>query len=88
MGSSLTSSGSILILRCPVLFDGINYHDRIPHMRLHMHSLRLWDFLTDELLCPPCPSAPAEPVILDKTTIAENEKLLADYEDHLTFYES
>jgi hypothetical protein len=57
-------------------------------MRLHMHSLRLWDFLTDELLCPPCPSAPTEPVILDKTTIAENEKLLADYEDHLTFYES
>jgi hypothetical protein len=56
-------------------------------MRLHMRRLRLWDFLTDELPCPPGPSAPAEPVITKKTTTAK-EKLLTDYEDHLASYES
>jgi hypothetical protein len=57
-------------------------------MRLHMCGLRLWDFLTGELPCPPRPSAPAEPVITEKTTVVEKEKLLADYEDRLTSYES
>jgi hypothetical protein len=37
---------------------------------------------------PPHPSAPSEPVITEKTTTAEKEKLLADYEDCLTSYES
>jgi hypothetical protein len=32
--------------------------------------------------------APAEPVISEKTTSAEKEKLLADYEDHLVSYKS
>jgi hypothetical protein len=41
-----------------------------------------------ELPCPPRPSAPAELVITEKTTIAEKEKLLTDYEDHLSYYES
>jgi hypothetical protein len=48
-----------------------------------MRGLRLCDFLTGELPCPPRPSALAEPVITDKTTAAEKEKLFADYEDHL-----
>jgi hypothetical protein len=37
---------------------------------------------------PPRPSAPAEPVITEKTTTAEKEKLIANYEDRLTSYES
>jgi hypothetical protein len=81
MVSSLTSSGPVPVLRCPVLFNGTNYRDWVPHMRL-------WDFLTGELPCPPSPSAPAQPVILEKTTAAEKEKLLAYYEDCLASYES
>jgi hypothetical protein len=38
--------------------------------------------------CPPSPSAPAQPVISKKTTAAENEWLLTDYEDRLVSYES
>jgi hypothetical protein len=53
MGSCLTSSGSALVLRCPVLFNGTNYRNWVPHMR----NL-LWDFLTGELPCPSSPSAP------------------------------
>jgi hypothetical protein len=71
-----------------VLFNGTNYRDYVPRMRLHMRGLRLWDFLTGELPCPPSPSAPAQPVISEKTTAAKKEKLLADYEDHLASYES
>jgi hypothetical protein len=47
----------------------------------------LWDFLTGELPCPPHPSTPVEPVILEKTTTAKKEKLLTDYEDRLDSYE-
>jgi hypothetical protein len=56
-------------------------------MCLHMCGLRLWDFLMGELPCPPSPSAPAQPVISEKTTTAE-KKLLTDYEDRLASYES
>jgi transposase InsO family protein len=42
-----------------VLFNGTNYRDWVPRMRLHMRGLRLWDFLTGELSCPPSPSIPA-----------------------------
>jgi hypothetical protein len=73
------------VLRCPVLFNGTNYRDWVPHMRLHMRGLRLWNFLMGEL---PCPPSPAQPVISEKTTVAENERLLADYEDRLASYES
>jgi hypothetical protein len=41
-----------------------------------MRGLQLWDFLTGELLCMPCPSA------------TKKEKLLSDYEDRLTSYKS
>jgi hypothetical protein len=71
-----------------VLFNGTNYRDWVPRMRLHMRGLRLWDFLTGELPCPSSPSAPAQPVISKKTTAAEKEQLLADYEDRLASYES
>jgi hypothetical protein len=39
-----------------------------------------------KLPCPPRPSAPAEPVITEKTTSAGKEKLLSDYEDRMTSY--
>jgi hypothetical protein len=87
MVSSSTSSGPVQVLRCPVLFNGTNYRDWVPRMRLHMRGL-LWDFLTGELPCPPSPSAPAQPMISEKTTAAEKERLLADYEDRLASYES
>jgi hypothetical protein len=70
------------------LYNGTNYHDWVPRMRLHMHGLRLWDFLMGELPCPTSPSAPAQPVISEKTTTAENERLIADYDDRLASYES
>jgi hypothetical protein len=88
MHSSSNSSGSTLVLRCPMLFDGTNYYDWVPRMRLHMHGLWLWDFLTGELPCLPRPSAPADPMITEKTTVTEKEKLLADYEDRLASNES
>jgi hypothetical protein len=71
-----------------VIFNGTNYHDWVPRMRLHMRGLRLWDFLTGEVPCLPSPSVPARPVISEKTTTAEKEKLLADYDYHLASYES
>jgi hypothetical protein len=71
-----------------VIFNGTNYHDWVPRMRLHMRGLRLWDFLTGEVPCPPSPSVPARPVISEKTTTAEKEKLLADYDYRLASYES
>jgi hypothetical protein len=57
-------------------------------MHLHMCGLRLWDFLTGEIPCLPSPSAPAQPVISEKTTAAEKEVLIVDYDDRLTSYES
>jgi hypothetical protein len=88
MVSSSTSSGTVPVLRCPVLFNGTNYRDWVPRMRLHMRGLCLWDYLTGELPCPPSPSAPAQPVISKKTTAAEKKRLHADYEDRLASYES
>jgi hypothetical protein len=88
MVSYSTYSGHVPVLQCPVLFNGTNYRGWVPRMRLHMCGLCLWDFLTNELPCPPSPSAPAQPVISEKTTTAEMEQLLADYEDRLASYES
>jgi hypothetical protein len=87
MGSSSISLDSVPVLRCPVLFNGTNYRDWVPRMCLHMRRLRLWEILTGELPCPP-PSAPAQPVISEKTTAAEKERLIVDYDDRLASYES
>jgi hypothetical protein len=57
-------------------------------MHLHMRGLCLWNFLTGELPCPPSPSAPAQLVISEKTTVAEKETLITDYEDRQASYES
>jgi hypothetical protein len=56
-------------------------------MRLHMRGLHLWEFLTADLPCSPPPLAPPQPMISKKTTAAE-ERLVADYDDHLVSYES
>jgi hypothetical protein len=70
-----------------VLFNVTNYRDWVPHMCLLMRGLRLWDFLTGELPCPPSPLTPDQLVISEKTAVAEKEQLLADYEDRLASYE-
>jgi hypothetical protein len=57
-------------------------------MRLHMRGLHLCEFLTGELPCPPPPLASPQPVILEKTIAAKKDRLIADYDDHLTQYES
>jgi hypothetical protein len=71
-----------------MLFNNTNYHDWVPHMRLHMRGLHLYEFLIGELSCPPPPSAPAQLVISEKTTVAEKERLIVDYDDRLASYES
>jgi hypothetical protein len=71
-----------------MLFNGTNYHDWLLHMHLHMHSLRLWEFLTGELPCPLSTLAPAQPLIMERTTAVEKEVLLTNYDDRLALYES
>jgi hypothetical protein len=88
MVSSSTSSGPVAVLRCLMLFNSTNYRDWVPRMRLHMRGLCLLDFFIGELPCPPSPSALAQPVISEKTTAAEKEQFLANYEDRLVSYES
>jgi hypothetical protein len=57
MGYSSTSSGHVPVLRCPVLLNGTDYHNWVPHICLHMRGFRLWEFLMGELPCPPSPLA-------------------------------
>jgi hypothetical protein len=88
MGPSSTSSVPVPVLRCPMLFNGTNYSDWVPRMRLHMRGLQFWEFLTGELPCSMSPSALVQPVISEKTTAVEKEMLITDYEDRLASYES
>jgi hypothetical protein len=88
MDSSSTSSSSIPVLRCLVIFNDTNYCGWVPRMCLHMRGLRLWEFLTGELPYPLSPSAPVQHVISEKTTATEKDVLIADYEDPLALYES
>jgi hypothetical protein len=80
MISSSTSSGHVPVLRCLVLFNDTNYCDWVPRMR----GLRLWEFLTGELLCLPSPTTPTQLVIPKQTIDDTKEKLLANYDDHLS----
>jgi hypothetical protein len=84
MGCSLIFSGPVLVLRCPVLFNGTNYCDCVPHMHLHIRGLHLWELLTGELPYPLSPSVPTQPVISEKTTAAEKEMLIASVKVHLS----
>jgi hypothetical protein len=83
MGSSSTSLDPVPVLRCLVLFNSTNYHDWLPHIRLQIRGLHLCEFLMGELPCPPPPSAPSQPVISEKTTAAEMDRLIVDYDDRL-----
>ena len=86
--SSLHSSGGgVPVTRCPVLFNGTNYSDWVPRIKLHMRGLRLWEFLTGEVSCPPCPTAPTPPVIPEKATDDQKSELLADFDDRQASYE-
>jgi hypothetical protein len=76
------------MLQCLMFFNGTNYRDWVSYTCLHMHGLQFWDFLTDELSCPPSPSASTQLVISEKTTAAEKKRLIADYDDRLNSYES
>jgi len=69
---SVTSSDGVQIMRCPVLFNGTNYRDWVPRLRWHMRGLRLWEFITGDIPCPPPPVAPVKPIISDKATDAES----------------
>jgi hypothetical protein len=60
----------------------------VPSMRLHIRGIRLWDFFMGELPCLPHPSALDVTTIIEKTTAAEKEKFLANYEDRLASYKS
>jgi hypothetical protein len=67
MGSSLTSSDLVPVLRCSVFFNGINYHNWISRICLYMRRLHLWEFLMGELPCLPPPLVPAQSMISEKT---------------------
>jgi len=88
MSSSVPSSGGVQITRCPVLFNGTNYRDWVPRLRWHMRGLRLWEFLTGHIPCPPPPSVPVRPIISDKATDAEKTKLLDEYDASMESYAS
>ncbi|KAJ1262704.1 hypothetical protein BS78_09G130300 [Paspalum vaginatum] len=53
-----------------------------------MRGLRLWDFLTGQLPCPPCPTAPECPTIPEKATDEAKKELLTDFDDLMASYES
>ena len=53
-----------------------------------MRGLRLWEFLTGDIPCPPPPSVPVRPIISDKATDAEKTKILADYDASMESYAS
>ena len=81
-------SGGAQIPRCPVIFDGTNYHDWVPHMRWHMRGLRLWEFLSGELPCPALPDRPVQPVIPPENSEEEQKKLREAYDDDMASYMS
>jgi hypothetical protein len=57
-----SSSGYVVIPRCPVIFDGANYLDFAAFMRVQMRGLRLWGVLSGEVSCPPCPTPHVAPI--------------------------
>jgi hypothetical protein len=85
---SVPPSGGAQIPRCPVIFDGTNYHEWVPHMRWHMRGLQLWEFLSGELPCPVLPDRPVQPVIPPGTSEDEQKKLCETYDDDMASYMS
>ncbi|WVZ61780.1 hypothetical protein U9M48_011597 [Paspalum notatum var. saurae] len=71
MASSTPSNDGVPVFQCPLLFDGTNYRVWVSRMRWHMRGLRLWEFLTSDLPCPPAPVAPVPLAIPDQATDEE-----------------
>jgi hypothetical protein len=67
-----SSSGYVVVPRCPMTFDGTNYADFAAHMRVHMRGLRLWGVLCSEVSCPPRPIALVDLVPLTPPVIVAN----------------
>ena len=86
-GRHSQSSGG-QIPRCPVIFNGTNYRVWVSRMRWHMRGLRLWDFLTGELPCPPLPTPPVQPVFPPATSDDDKKKLHDEYNDDMASYMS
>ncbi len=86
MMSSL--SGTVSVPRCPVLFDGVNYSHWAQHMRLHMRGQRLWDVLSGELPCPPCPIAPTMSSLASQAIDDDRAKAKEQFNDAMENYQS
>jgi hypothetical protein len=48
-------SGYVVLPRCPLTFDGINYTDFAANMRIYMRGLCLWGVLCGEVFYPSRP---------------------------------
>ena len=53
-----------------------------------MHGLRLWEFLTGDIPCPPPLVVPVRPTIPDNAADAVRTKLLDDYDASMESYAS
>ena len=83
-----SSSGTVCVPRCPVLFDGVNYSHWAQHMRLHMRGQRLWDILSSELPCPPCPNAPRMATLSAQSSAEDKAKAQEAYNDAMEDYQN
>jgi hypothetical protein len=53
-----------------------------------MCGLRIWEFITGDIPCPPPPVVPVKPTIPAKATDAEKTKILEDYDASMESYAS
>jgi hypothetical protein len=81
-------SGTVSVPRCPVLFDGVNYSHWAQHMSLHMRGQRLWDVLSGELPCPPCPIAPTMSSLASQAIDDDRAKAKEQFNDAMENYQS
>ncbi|CAD6214061.1 unnamed protein product [Miscanthus lutarioriparius] len=86
---------TVLVPRCPVIFNGTNWGDFVFHMEVHMDGQLLWGDLTGERICPPRPLLPTPPTYpTDADDNAKNDLLEAfeaemeSYQSHLGVYET
>ena len=54
--ASSTTTGAVLVPRCPVIFDARNYKDWVQYIKLHMRGQLVWEHLTGALACPLLPT--------------------------------
>ena len=53
-----------------------------------MRGIRLWEFITGDIPCPPPPVVLVKSTIPDKATDAEKTKILDDYDASMESYAS